>query len=240
MNYEEFKMLLFQYAKNLEIVLSENQVKKFYEYMLLLLEWNERINLTSITDEKNIVLKHFVDSITICKYIPKNAKLLDVGTGAGFPGIPVKIVRDDVEVVLLDSLNKRILFLDDVIDKLDMKNIQAVHGRAEEFGRNKDFRQSFDVVTSRAVANMAVLSEYLIPFSKLGGKCVIMKGSDFEEELNNSKKAIKVLGGKINSVDEFVLPASDMKRTIVVVDKVGDTPKQYPRKAGTPAKKPIS
>lgn len=240
MNYEEFKMLLFQYAKNLEIVLSENQVKKFYEYMLLLLEWNERINLTSITDEKNIVLKHFVDSITICKYIPKNAKLLDVGTGAGFPGIPAKIVRDDIEVVLLDSLNKRILFLDDVIDKLDMKNIQTVHGRAEEFGRNKDFRQSFDVVTSRAVANMAVLSEYLIPFSKLGGKCVIMKGSDFEEELNNSKKAIKVLGGKINSVDEFVLPASDMKRTIVVVDKVGDTPKQYPRKAGTPAKKPIS
>lgn len=240
MNYEEFKLLLFQYGKNLEIVLSENQVKKFYEYMLLLLEWNEKINLTSITDKKDIVLKHFVDSITICKYIPENAKLLDVGTGAGFPGIPVKIVRDDVEVVLLDSLNKRILFLDDVIDKLDMKNIQAVHGRAEEFGRNKDFRQSFDVVTSRAVANMAVLSEYLIPFSKLGGKCVIMKGADFEEELNNSKKAIKVLGGKINSVDEFVLPASDMKRTIIVVDKVGDTPKQYPRKAGTPTKKPIS
>ena len=240
MNYEEFKLLLFQYAKNLEIVLSENQVKKFYEYMLLLLEWNEKINLTSITDKKDIVLKHFADSITVCKYIPENAKLLDVGTGAGFPGIPVKIVRDDVEVVLLDSLNKRILFLDDVIDKLDMKNIQAVHGRAEEFGRNKDFRQSFDVVTSRAVANMAVLSEYLIPFSKLGGKCVIMKGADFEEELNNSKKAIKVLGGKINSVDEFVLPASDMKRTIVVVDKIGDTPKQYPRKAGTPAKKPIS
>ncbi len=240
MNYEEFKMLLFQYAKKLEIVLSENYVKKFYEYMLLLLEWNEKINLTSITDEKDIVLKHFVDSITICKYIPKNAKLLDVGTGAGFPGIPVKIVRDDVEVVLLDSLNKRILFLDDVINKLNMKNIRAIHGRAEEFGRNKDFRQCFDVVTSRAVANMAVLSEYLIPFSKLGGKCVIMKGADFEEELNNSKKAIKVLGGKINSVDEFVLPASDMKRTIVVVDKVGDTPKQYPRKAGTPAKKPIS
>ena len=240
MSYEEFKMLLFQYAKKLEIVLSENYVKKFYEYMLLLLEWNEKINLTSITDEKDIVLKHFVDSITICKYIPKNAKLLDVGTGAGFPGIPVKIVRDDVEVVLLDSLNKRILFLDDVINKLNMKNIRAIHGRAEEFGRNKDFRQCFDVVTSRAVANMAVLSEYLIPFSKLGGKCVIMKGADFEEELNNSKKAIKVLGGKINSVDEFVLPASDMKRTIVVVDKVGDTPKQYPRKAGTPAKKPIS
>ena len=240
MSYEEFKMLLFQYAKKLEIVLSENYIKKFYEYMLLLLEWNEKINLTSITDEKDIVLKHFVDSITICKYIPKNAKLLDVGTGAGFPGIPVKIVRDDVEVVLLDSLNKRILFLDDVINKLNMKNIRAIHGRAEEFGRNKDFRQCFDVVTSRAVANMAVLSEYLIPFSKLGGKCVIMKGADFEEELNNSKKAIKVLGGKINSVDEFVLPASDMKRTIVVVDKVGDTPKQYPRKAGTPAKKPIS
>ena len=240
MSYEEFKMLLFQYAKKLEIVLSENHVKKFYEYMLLLLEWNEKINLTSITDEKDIVLKHFVDSITICKYIPKNAKLLDVGTGAGFPGIPVKIVRDDVEVVLLDSLNKRILFLDDVINKLNMKNIRAIHGRAEEFGRNKDFRQCFDVVTSRAVANMAVLSEYLIPFTKLGGKSVIMKGSDFEEELNNSKKDIKVLGGKISYVDEFVLPDSDMKRTIIVVDKIGDTPKQYPRKAGTPAKKPIS
>ena len=239
MEFEEFMKDLVNKAKEIGISLNEEQVKKFYDYMLVLLDWNEKINLTAITDVKEIILKHFVDSITICKYIPENSKLLDVGTGAGFPGIPVKIIRDDVTIVLLDSLNKRILFLEDVIEKLKLTNIIAVHGRAEEFGKNKKFRQCFDIVTSRAVANMAVLSEYLLPFVKIDGKAVIMKGSECEEELKDAEKAINVLGGKLKSVDKFFLPSSDIKRSIIVLDKIKNTPSQYPRKAGTPAKKPI-
>ena len=239
MEFEEFMKDLVNKAKEIGISLNEEQVKKFYDYMLVLLDWNEKINLTAITDVKEIILKHFVDSITICKYIPENSKLLDVGTGAGFPGIPVKIIRDDVTIVLLDSLNKRILFLEDVIEKLKLTNIIAVHGRAEEFGKNKKFRQCFDIVTSRAVANMAVLSEYLLPFVKIDGKAVIMKGSECEEELKDAEKAISVLGGKLKSVDKFFLPSSDIKRSIIVLDKIKNTPSQYPRKAGTPAKKPI-
>ena len=239
MEFEEFMKDLVNKAKEIGISLNEEQVKKFYDYMLVLLDWNEKINLTAITDVKEIILKHFIDSITICKYIPENSKLLDVGTGAGFPGIPVKIIRDDVTIVLLDSLNKRILFLEDVIEKLKLTNIIAVHGRAEEFGKNKKFRQCFDIVTSRAVANMAVLSEYLLPFVKIDGKAVIMKGSECEEELKDAEKAISVLGGKLKSVDKFFLPSSDIKRSIIVLDKIKNTPSQYPRKAGTPAKKPI-
>lgn len=239
MEFEEFMKDLVNNAKEIGISLNEEQVKKFYDYMLVLLDWNEKINLTAITDVKEIILKHFVDSITICKYIPENSKLLDVGTGAGFPGIPVKIIRDDVTIVLLDSLNKRILFLEDVIEKLKLTNIIAVHGRAEEFGKNKKFRQCFDIVTSRAVANMAVLSEYLLPFVKIDGKAVIMKGSECEEELKDAEKAINVLGGKLKSVDKFFLPSSDIKRSIIVLDKIKNTPSQYPRKVGTPAKKPI-
>lgn len=239
MEFEEFMKDLVNKAKEIGISLNEEQVKKFYDYMLVLLDWNEKINLTAITDVKEIILKHFIDSITICKYIPENSKLLDVGTGAGFPGIPVKIIRDDVTIVLLDSLNKRILFLEDVIKKLKLTNIIAVHGRAEEFGKNKKFRQCFDIVTSRAVANMAVLSEYLLPFVKIDGKAVIMKGSECEEELKDAEKAINVLGGKLKSVDKFFLPSSDIKRAIIVLDKIKNTPSQYPRKAGTPAKKPI-
>ena len=239
MEFEEFMKDLVNKAKEIGISLNEEQVKKFYDYMLVLLDWNEKINLTAITDVKEIILKHFIDSITICKYIPENSKLLDVGTGAGFPGIPVKIIRDDVTIVLLDSLNKRILFLEDVIEKLKLTNIIAVHGRAEEFGKNKKFRQCFDIVTSRAVANMAVLSEYLLPFVKIDGKAVIMKGSECEEELKDAEKAISVLGGKLKAVDKFFLPSSDIKRSIIVLDKIKNTPSQYPRKAGTPAKKPI-
>ena len=239
MEFEEFMKDLVNKAKEIGISLNEEQVRKFYDYMLVLLDWNEKINLTAITDVKEIILKHFIDSITICKYIPENSKLLDVGTGAGFPGIPVKIIRDDVTIVLLDSLNKRILFLEDVIEKLKLTNIIAVHGRAEEFGKNKKFRQCFDIVTSRAVANMAVLSEYLLPFVKIDGKAVIMKGSECEEELKDAEKAISVLGGKLKAVDKFFLPSSDIKRSIIVLDKIKNTPSQYPRKAGTPAKKPI-
>lgn len=239
MEFEEFKGKFEKYLTILNINLTNEQVLKFYKYMNLLLEWNEKVNLTAITNPEEIILKHFVDSLTIGKYINKGESLVDVGTGAGFPGIPIKIYRDDINVTLVDSLNKRVKVLNIFIEELMLERIEAIHSRAEEFGRNSKYREKFDVSTSRAVANLATLSEYLIPLIKQQGKSICMKGSEIEEELNNSKKAIDVLGGKILKVDEFTLPNSDIKRNIIIIKKQGKTPSKYPRKPGTPAKEPI-
>ena len=227
------------YGEKIDIKFTEEQLNQFYEYMNLLLEWNEKINLTAITDPNEVILKHFIDSLTINKYIKENNTLADVGTGAGFPGIPLKILRPDLKITLVDSLNKRINFLNEVINKLNLVNIETVHSRIEDFGKDKKYRESFDFVTARAVANLAVLSEYLLPIAKVGGQCVCMKGSSVEEELSNGKNAIKVLGGKIKIIDEFVLPDSDMSRNVIIIDKIKNTPNKYPRKAGIPVKEPL-
>ena len=219
--------------------LTEEMQQQLEDYMKLLLEWNEKINLTAITEEDEIILKHFVDSLTISKYIKEGKSIVDVGTGAGFPGIPLKIARKDLKVTLVDSLNKRILFLNEVIEKLGLKEIETLHYRAEEFGQNKKYRESFDIATSRAVANLSTLVEYLLPLVKVGGICICMKGSEIKEELENSKKAIQILGGEIQEIEEFYLPETDIKRTIVIVKKISSTPKKYPRKPGTPVKEPI-
>ena len=226
-------------SKQINIDLNEMQLNQFKKYMDLLLEWNEKINLTAITEENEIILKHFIDSMTLLEYIEDNASIVDVGTGAGFPGIPISIVRDDTKVTLVDSLNKRINFLEDVISKIELKNIKAIHSRAEDFGRNKQSRESFDISVSRAVANLSVLVEYLLPLVKVGGKCICMKGSEVEEEITEAKFAIKELGGKIESIDEFCLPGTDIKRNIIVIKKDKETPNRYPRKSGTPLKKPL-
>ena len=215
------------------------QQEQFEKYKNLLLEWNEKINLTAITEEDDIILKHFIDSMTILKNIDENSSIVDVGTGAGFPGIPIKIANPSINVTLVDSLNKRLIFLEEVIRQLDLKNIKTVHSRAEEFGQNKNYREKFDVATSRAVANLSVLVEYLLPLVKVGGKCICMKGSDIQEELQNSKEAIKTLGGQIDKVEEFTLPNSDIKRNIVVISKIKQTPNKYPRKPGVPSKNPL-
>ena len=207
--------------------------------MELLLEWNEKINLTAIVEPRDVILKHFVDSLTICKELQKNKTLADIGTGAGFPGIPVKILRPDLDITLIDSLNKRVNFLTMVIEALKLEKIIALHGRIEDFGKNKKYREKFDYVTSRAVANLSTLSEYMIPLVKIGGKCICMKGSNIDEELKNAEKAIKILGGKIEKVDTFLLPDTDMGRNIILIKKEKATPNKYPRKAGTPAKEPI-
>jgi len=219
--------------------LIEEMQQQFEDYMKLLLEWNEKINLTAITEEDEIILKHFVDSLTISKYIKEGNSIVDVGTGAGFPGIPLKIARKDLKITLVDSLNKRILFLNEVIEKLGLGDIETLHFRAEEFGQNKKYRESFDIATSRAVANLSTLVEYLLPLVKVGGICVCMKGSEIKEELENSKKAIEILGGEVDQVEEFYLPGTDIKRSIVIVKKISSTPKKYPRKPGIPAKEPI-
>lgn len=239
MNIEEFKKIMIFYGEKIDIKFTEEQLNQFYEYMNLLLEWNEKINLTAITDPSEVILKHFIDSLTINKYIKENSTLADVGTGAGFPGIPLKILRPDLKITLVDSLNKRINFLNEVINKLNLVNIETVHSRIEDFGKDKKYREIFDFVTARAVANLAVLSEYLLPIAKVGGQCVCMKGSSVEEELSNGKNAIKVLGGKIKNIDEFVLPDSDMSRNVIIIDKIKNTPNKYPRKAGIPVKEPL-
>lgn len=240
MKKEEFSKALLENAKEIEIELNEEQIDKFYKYMNLLLEWNQKMNLTAITDPEGIILKHFIDSLTIASKIKKDATLVDMGTGAGFPGIPVKIYRNDIKITLVDSLNKRLNFLNEVIKELNLEKIETIHSRAEEFGKNKNYRESFDVATSRAVANLSTLSEYLLPLVKEKGICICMKGGEVEEELNNAKKAIRILGGKVKKIDKFELPKSSIKRSIVLLEKLEKTPAKYPRKPGTPAKEPIS
>ena len=239
MEYNDFCKIIDEYLKELEIKLNEKQKEQFFKYMNMLIEWNEKINLTAIVEPKEVILKHFVDSITLSKYIKEGSYVADVGTGAGFPGIPLKILRDDIKIVLVDSLNKRINFLNEVISELNLEDIITIHSRAEEFGQNKEFREKFDVVTSRAVANLATLSEYLVPLAKVNGKCMCMKGPEIEEEVSAGKKAIEILGGTITNIYKFNLPLSEIGRTIVEISKTKQTNKKYPRKAGTPQKEPI-
>lgn len=241
MNFTEFKNELNLGLGKLNIFLEEEQINQFYKYMNILIEWNKNINLTAITDPKEVILKHFIDSIYVLKNIEisSNSSIIDIGTGAGFPGIPLKIVRKDLNVTLLDSLNKRIMFLDNVINNLDLKDISAIHGRAEEMGKNKKYREMFDYAISRAVANLTVLSEYMIPFVKLGGKSICMKGGNIKEELENSQKALGILGGNLIHVEEFNLLDTDIKRSLIIIEKCKITPIKYPRKPGTPVKEPL-
>lgn len=225
-------------AKQINIELSNEQIDKFFIYKDLLKEWNEKINLTAIVDDEEILLKHFIDSLTIEKYIIENGSIIDVGTGAGFPGIPLKIVREDIELTLLDSLNKRINFLNDVIDVDNLKKVRCIHGRAEDVSRETSMRENFDYATARAVANLSTLSELCLPFVKVGGKFICMKGNNIDE-VEEAKRAIEVLGGKIVNIEKLLLPNSDIERNIIIIEKVKQTLKQYPRKAGTPAKDPI-
>lgn len=238
MEFEVFSKELEIVAKQIEINLTKEQIEKFYNYMNLLLEWNERINLTAIIEPREIILKHFVDSLTIAKYIKDDEKMIDVGTGAGFPGIPLSIVKENIDIVLLDSLNKRINFLEEVKENLKLEKIMTIHGRAEEFGKNKKERETYDIATSRAVAPLNILLEYLLPLVKVGGKAICMKGSNIEE-IENAKNALEILGGQIEKIEEITLPNSDIKRNIIIVKKVKNTPSKYPRKPGTPSKEPI-
>lgn len=225
--------------KEFNIEINEEQIKSFEKYMNLLLEWNEKINLTAITQPDEVKLKHFVDSLTVLKYINDDDKVIDIGTGAGFPGIPLKIMNENTKITLLDSLNKRINFLNIVIETLNLRNIQAIHGRAEEIARNKLYREKYDVAVSRAVANLSTLTEYMLPFVKVGGKCICMKGANVNEELERAQNAIKELGGEIERVDNFYLSDNDNERNIIVIKKVKETNPKYPRKAGMPSKEPL-
>ncbi len=232
--------LLRNGCKEIGIELTDLQAEQFIKYKDLLLEWNEKINLTAITDESEIILKHFVDSLTILPYIKdESKKLIDVGTGAGFPGIPVKILYSEIEVTLMDSLDKRIKFLNEIREKLVLKKLITIHSRAEDGGHNNKLREQFDYATARAVAALPVLLEYCLPFVKKDGYFLAMKGSNIDE-ITNSQKALDILGGKIEEIKEIVLPFSnDAKRNIIIVRKFRQSSTNYPRKAGKPTKMPL-
>lgn len=242
------------------VKLDSSQLEAFDKYYELLVEWNSFMNLTGITEYDEVILKHFVDSLAINKAIDMSGKLsiIDVGTGAGFPGLPIKLAFPQHKVTLLDSLNKRIKFLNEVVDntldfnlksnsnvdnlkvKSNSNDIETIHGRAEEYAVKADYRAQYDVAVSRAVANLSTLSEYCVPFVKVGGVFVAYKSGDYKEELDNAAKALKILGAEVEKVVDFTLPDSDMKRSLIVIKKIADTPKKYPRKAGLPSKEPLA
>ncbi|RKD31378.1 16S rRNA (guanine(527)-N(7))-methyltransferase RsmG [Thermohalobacter berrensis] len=232
---------LIEGLKKLDISIDDNKVNKFKLYKQLLKEWNEKINITAITDDKEIDIKHFLDSMTVVKtgYIKEGLKVIDIGTGGGFPGIPVKIIKEDIDLVLLDSLNKRIKFLDDVIFKLDLKNVKTIHGRAEDYGKESQYREQFDIAVSRAVASLNILLEYCLPFVKVGGYFIAMKGPDVEGEINEAQKALEVLGGSLEEKFKIDIPFSELSHTLLIIKKVSQTPTKYPRKPGKPKKRPL-
>lgn len=230
--------ILKELSRKINIDLEDEEIRKFILYKDLLKEWNEKLNLTAIVDDKEIIIKHFIDSLTIEKYISKDYSVIDVGTGAGFPGIPLKIIRNDIKITLLDSLNKRLIFLNEIREKLNLEKVDIIHGRAEDIGKEEKYREKFDVATARAVANLATLAEYCLPFVKVNGYFICMKGNKIEE-IKDAEKALKVLGGEIIEVKNFLLPESDIERNIIVIKKIKETPKEFPRKAGMPSKNPI-
>lgn len=227
--------------KELEIDYNDDIIQKFENYKSLLKEWNEKINLTAIKDDTEIDIKHFLDSLTIFKTdrIEDGLKIIDIGTGGGFPGLPIKIMKSGTEVVLLDSLNKRINFLNEVIETLNLSNISTIHGRAEDFGKNEEYREQFDIAVSRAVASLNILSEYCLPFVKIGGYFIAMKGPELINEIESAKSALDILGGEIVNKFGVKLPSSDITHYLIVIKKVNTTPNKYPRKAGKPRKNPL-
>ena len=239
MDFDVFFNKLVKECASLNVCISEGQAKSFFKYMNLLIEWNEKMNLTTIVEPDDIIIKHFIDSLTISKFIDRGAKVADIGTGAGFPGLPISLVHEDCEFSLVDSLNKRIVFLQEVINNIGIKNVSTIHSRAEDFGKDKNFRESYDIVVSRAVASLNVLVEYMLPVLKMGGFCICMKAFNIDEEVKNAKKACELLGGSIDFIDEVTLPNTDIIRKNIVVRKIKDTPNRFPRKAGIPSKEPL-
>lgn len=237
MNYntDTFKREL----EKLEISISEEQLEQFISYYEMLIEKNKVMNLTAITDFDEVIEKHFIDSLNLFRFADLKADktIIDMGTGAGFPGIPLKIAFPNLKITLADSLNKRILFLNDVISELGLTDIDTVHGRAEDLAKDKIYRENYDICVSRAVANLSTLSEYCLPFVKIGGQFISYKSGDCDEEITNAKSAIFLLGGRLNQIQKFEI--NDNSRSFVIIDKVNGTSKQYPRKAGLPSKKPL-
>lgn len=236
------KDLLNQGCEELGISLNDQQVQQLESYLEILKQKNREMNLTAIEEDEEIVIKHFLDSLTALKALnlQKGTKIIDLGTGAGFPGVPLKIYFPSIKLTLLDSLNKRVNFLKELCDQLGLEDVEFIHGRAEDWGKNPQYREKFDYVVSRAVAELAVLAEYCLPLVKENGYFLALKGPLAEEELEKGKKALQILGGKVEKIISLNLPLREDKRNLVLIKKIRNTPKQYPRKAGTPHKKPLA
>lgn len=234
--------ILEEGCKELGITLDENQKKQFTDFYEYLVEKNKVMNLTGITEFQEVLIKHFLDSLACVKAVDMSRikRIMDIGTGAGFPGVPLKIAFPHLEVCLLDSLKKRVNFLEETFQMLKLENITAIHGRAEEYAKNKQYRETYDLCVSRAVSNLATLSEYCLPYVKTGGYFISYKSGTVQEEVEQAQKAVKILGGKIQDVVYFQLPDSEIQRSLVVIEKIKATPGRYPRKAGTPLKEPLS
>lgn len=239
MEFNEFEKKIKEKLDDIDIKINEEQSLKFYKYMKFLISWNEKVNLTSIIDEDEIIIKHFADSLTINKYIKENSLVADVGTGAGFPGIPLAIINETIKIDLIDSLNKRINFINEVVKELEINNAVGIHSRIEDIGREAKSREKYDVATSRAVAKLNILTEYMLPLVKIGGTCICMKGPNCDGEIEEAKTAIKKLGGKISKVEKIILN-NDNERTIIIIEKIKSTEHIYPRKAGIPIKNPLN
>jgi 16S rRNA (guanine527-N7)-methyltransferase len=237
----EYFDILNKASNNEGLEYNEKKHGQFMRYKDLIKEWNEKVNLTAIKEDEEIVKKHFIDSMKVFKFDKlKDAKsVIDIGTGGGFPGIPMKIMKPEINIVLLDSLNKRIKFLNEVIKELNLEGIKAIHGRAEDFAQEVEYRGKFDVAVSRAVANLTVLSEFCIPYVKVGGYFVAMKGPAVEEEIKQSKNAIRMLGGRVEHIEKVQIEDSDLNHNLVIISKISETNKKYPRKAGMVTKSPL-
>lgn len=239
MEFVEFKNIFLEELEKNNLKLDENKIKTFYDYMLGILDWNDKINVTAIIDEREFIRKHFIDSLTVCSNIADGESVIDVGTGAGFPGVPIKIVKENSKVTLIDSVNKKLNVIRNISEEINLQNLEIIHTRAEDLANKEEYREKFDVVTTRAVSNFSTIVEYMLPFIKVGGKAICMKGPNFKEELEASKKAIDVLGGEISSIRTEII-SEDFERNIIIIKKVKNTPKKFPRGQGKPLREPIS
>lgn len=238
MNIEEFKKVFLEETNKINIFVDDDMLNKFYKYMKEILIWNNKVNVTSITDEKMFIVKHFVDSLTVNRFVENKINVIDIGTGAGFPGIPLKIVNNNLKVTLVDSVNKKLNVIRDISGKINLTDLEIIHSRAEDLANNKEYREKYDIATTRAVSNLTTVLEYMLPFVKIGGYAICMKGPNYKEELKEAQTAIEILGGKYESLEKLKL-SEDLERNIILIKKVKQTPKKYPRGQGKALKEPI-
>ena len=238
MRIEEFRKIFLEELNKNNINIDEAKINYFYEYMLGILEWNDKLNLTAITDEKMFIVKHFIDSLTVNRFLEDYQSVIDIGTGAGFPGIPLKILNENMKFTLIDSINKKLNVIRDINNKLKLNNLEIIHTRAEDLANNSKYREMYDVATTRAVSNLSTIVEYMLPFVKLNGIAICMKGPNYQEELEEANTAIEVLGGKLERI-ETVRVDDELERNLIIIKKIRKTPNKYPRGQGKPLKEPI-
>lgn len=238
MDLKEFEVFFENELKKNNLMLEKSQYEKYYIYMKNILEWNTKINVTAVRDEESFIIKHFIDSLMISNYVNSNVKVIDIGTGAGFPGIPLKLFNENIEITLIDSINKKLNVIRESIKEMNLDKIDIIHSRAEDLAIKEEYRENYDIATTRAVSNLSTILEYMMPFIKIGGYAVCMKGPNYNDELNNAKNAIKILGGKLESIENFNIN-TEYERNVIVIRKIEKTPKRYPRSGNKPLKEPI-